>query len=233
MLPYAHSLRTPIAPGSLDTNCHRGSLAVTVIIGCGFGSTLRYWTPVLDTRRCLVHTDAVYNRGLAPKMEEPLATHISPENLFNDTHPTSMSPDPTEFKMEMDEDDFTMPPPHTSLSVNKPVKKRKSWGQELPEPKTTLPPRKRAKTDDEKEQRRIERIKRNRAAAHNSRERKRVEAEGLAVENTKLRVMMERLQRSLAQRDAQLAKCKELLPNGLPDVPVDDSPYDDTRLVYC
>merc|ERR1712070_1098474 len=41
--------------------------------------------------------------------------------------------------------------------------------------------RKRAKTDDEKEQRRIERIKRNRAAAHNSRERKRQETETLAV----------------------------------------------------
>lgn len=54
-------------------------------------------------------------------------------------------------------------------------KKRKSWGQELPEPKTNLPPRKRAKTADEKEQRRIERVKRNRLAAHNSRERKRQE----------------------------------------------------------
>nr|POE58646.1 transcriptional activator hac1 [Quercus suber] len=64
---------------------------------------------------------------------------------------------------------------------SKQAKKRKSWGQELPEPKTTLPPRKRAKTDDEKEQRRIERIKRNRAAAHNSRERKRQETETLAV----------------------------------------------------
>jgi transcriptional activator HAC1 len=30
----------------------------------------------------------------------------------------------------------------------KPVKKRKSWGQQLPEPKTNLPPRKRAKTED-------------------------------------------------------------------------------------
>ena len=44
-----------------------------------------------------------------------------------------------------------------------------------------MPPRKRAKTDDEKEQRRIERIKRNRAAAHNSRERKRQETDVLAV----------------------------------------------------
>ena len=64
---------------------------------------------------------------------------------------------------------------------SKPAKKRKSWGQQLPEPTTNLPPRKRAKTDDEKEQRRIERIKRNRAAAHNSRERKRAETEVLAI----------------------------------------------------
>lgn len=132
-----------------------------------------------------------------------------------------MSPDPY-VKME----DFTMPPPHTSLSVTKPVKKRKSWGQELPEPKTALPPRKRAKTDDEKEQRRIERIKRNRAAAHNSRERKRVEAEHLAKENEQLRAVLDRLQQSLAHKDAQLAKCKELLPNGLPEVTVDDSSYE-------
>lgn len=65
---------------------------------------------------------------------------------------------------------------------SKQAKKRKSWGQELPEPTTSLPPRKRAKTDQEKEQRRIERIKRNRAAAHNSRERKRQETETLAVQ---------------------------------------------------
>ncbi|GAB7339422.1 hypothetical protein MBLNU457_6055t1 [Dothideomycetes sp. NU457] len=154
-------------------------------------------------------------------MEEP-TTHVSPASLMTDGNHSrgtpSMSPDPY-VKME----DFTMPPPHTSLSVTKPVKKRKSWGQELPEPKTALPPRKRAKTDDEKEQRRIERIKRNRAAAHNSRERKRVEAEHLAKENEQLRAVLDRLQQSLAHKDAQLAKCKELLPNGLPEVTVDDS----------
>ncbi len=71
------------------------------------------------------------------------------------------------------------PPP--VIVHSKPAKKRKSWGQQLPEPTTALPPRKRAKTDDEKEQRRIERIKRNRAAAHNSRERKRQETDSLAV----------------------------------------------------
>ena len=79
----------------------------------------------------------------------------------------------------------------------KPTKKRKSWGQELPTPKTNLPPRydiaimfngcasaydifrKRAKTEDEKEQRRIERVLRNRQAAQSSRERKRQEVEKL------------------------------------------------------
>jgi transcriptional activator HAC1 len=97
------------------------------------------------------------------KMED-LQSGSSPSPAFDNTCATSTQ---------------ASPPP--VIIQSKPAKKRKSWGQELPEPKTTLPPRKRAKTDDEKEQRRIERIKRNRAAAHNSRERKRQEAETLAV----------------------------------------------------
>lgn len=85
------------------------------------------------------------------------------------------------------------PPP--VIVHSKQAKKRKSWGQELPEPKTSLPPRKRAKTDDEKEQRRIERIKRNRAAAHNSRERKRQEAETLAVQLARANAELEAYRR--------------------------------------
>jgi transcriptional activator HAC1 len=68
----------------------------------------------------------------------------------------------------------------------KPTKKRKSWGQVLPEPKTNLPPRKRAKTADEKEQRRVERVLRNRRAAQSSRERKRLEVEALEKRNKEL-----------------------------------------------
>lgn len=45
--------------------------------------------------------------------------------------------------------------------------------------KSTLPPRKRAKTKEEKEQRRVERILRNRRAAHASREKKRKHVEYL------------------------------------------------------
>ena len=73
-----------------------------------------------------------------------------------------------------------------SDSPRKSGKKRKSWGQVLPEPKTNLPPRKRAKTDDEKEQRRVERVLRNRRAAQSSRERKRVEVEALEKRNEEL-----------------------------------------------
>ncbi|KAG0133372.1 hypothetical protein HOY82DRAFT_482846 [Tuber indicum] len=71
-------------------------------------------------------------------------------------------------------------------SAEKVTKKRKSWGQELLIPTTNLPPRKRAKTDAEKEQRRIERVLRNRAAAQSSRERKEKERESLEVERAKL-----------------------------------------------
>ncbi|KHO00467.1 Transcriptional activator hac1 [Metarhizium album ARSEF 1941] len=75
-------------------------------------------------------------------------------------------------------------------SEKKPTKKRKSWGQVLPEPKTNLPPRKRAKTEDEKEQRRVERVLRNRRAAQSSRERKRLEVEALEHRNKELEEML-------------------------------------------
>ncbi|ORY67599.1 uncharacterized protein BCR38DRAFT_456312 [Pseudomassariella vexata] len=80
-------------------------------------------------------------------------------------------------------DDNGTPAPEGS---EKKTKKRKSWGQVLPEPKTNLPPRKRAKTEDEKEQRRVERVLRNRRAAQSSRERKRQEVEALEKRNKEL-----------------------------------------------
>lgn len=143
-------------------------------------------------------------------------THsLSPTALLIDKSDT-MSPDAL-LKIE----DFEYSTAH-SLNATRPAKKRKSWGQELPEPKTALPPRKRAKTDDEKEQRRIERIKRNRAAAHNSRERKRVEAENLAVANEGLIKHIQALTQRVARQEAQLAKCKELLPDGLPEISAEE-----------
>ena len=124
---------------------------------------------------------------------------------------TLMTPDPTspesphhvkEESAEVDES-------------KKPTKKRKSWGQELPTPKTNLPPRyafipphssshlltpissKRAKTEDEKEQRRIERVLRNRQAAQSSRERKRQEVEKLEGEKSFIEQQNESLKERL------------------------------------
>jgi len=91
---------------------------------------------------------------------------------------------------------------------SKPTKKRKSWGQVLPEPKTNLPPRKRAKTADEKEQRRIERVKRNRLAAHNSRERKRQEVEALQMRNDQLEAHMQLMQQQIDAYRAQFPDAK-------------------------
>ncbi|UKZ47830.1 transcription factor that binds to CRE motif [Trichoderma virens] len=96
---------------------------------------------------------------------------------------------------EADNDDIGTPA-DSSTSEKKPVKKRKSWGQVLPEPKTNLPPRKRAKTEDEKEQRRVERVLRNRRAAQSSRERKRLEVEALEKRNKELETLLHNAQKT-------------------------------------
>merc|ERR1712072_1371285 len=88
---------------------------------------------------------------------------------------------------------------------SKPTKKRKSWGQQLPEPKTNLPPRKRAKTEDEKEQRRVERVLRNRRAAQSSRERKRQEVEALEAQKLAVEQTNQDLIRRLADAEAKNA----------------------------
>ena len=107
----------------------------------------------------------------------------------------------------------------TPAPEKKPVKKRKSWGQQLPEPKTNLPPRyilsltsmkyilirdrKRAKTEDEKEQRRVERVLRNRRAAQSSRERKRMEVEALEAQKHAIERRNQDLEMRLADLEAK------------------------------
>jgi hypothetical protein len=72
---------------------------------------------------------------------------------------------------------YPSPPPHSdSGASHEPSdqpqkKKRKAWGQPVPEIKQILPPRKRAKTAKAKEQRKNERILRIRRAADRSRQR--------------------------------------------------------------
>ncbi|KAI8407974.1 hypothetical protein FOFC_10904 [Fusarium oxysporum] len=96
----------------------------------------------------------------------------------------------------------------------KTTKKRKSWGQVLPEPKTNLPPRKRAKTADEKEQRRVERVLRNRRAAQSSRERKRQEVEQLEKRNKDLEAAIQQAEQMNARLMDELAQMRKA--NGLP-----------------
>ncbi|CAG8141208.1 unnamed protein product [Penicillium salamii] len=139
-----------------------------------------------------------------------------------DTLPAS--PDRDLYSVSPAETSLDSPEPEDDIKEEdderKPTKKRKSWGQELPTPKTNLPPRyvhsvetmsnrslvantensKRAKTDDEKEQRRIERVLRNRAAAQTSRERKRLEMEKLETE----KIRMEQQNQFLIQRLSQM-----------------------------
>lgn len=132
---------------------------------------------------------------LTPPSTDSVPTTIKMEDL---QVPYS-SPSPAPSSRYNSEPSTQTPAP--SSTESKPVKKRKSWGQVLPEPKTSLPPRKRAKTEDEKEQRRIERVKRNRLAAHNSRERKRQETEHLQQQKDALEAEMNALRAKAAKAD--------------------------------
>lgn len=73
--------------------------------------------------------------------------------------------------------------------------------------KIPLPPRKRARTDEEKEQRRMERILRNRRAAHASREKKRRHVEYLET-------YVSALESDLELMRANYAKVASLVPSG-------------------
>ncbi|KAI1445399.1 hypothetical protein F5Y02DRAFT_386105 [Annulohypoxylon stygium] len=103
---------------------------------------------------------------------------------------------PQSFTEEKSASTEPTPSPAPENAEKKPAKKRKSWGQVLPEPKTNLPPRKRAKTEDEKEQRRVERVLRNRRAAQSSRERKRQEVEALEQRNQQLEELLRNQQKT-------------------------------------
>lgn len=138
----------------------------------------------------------------------PVVAALTPDSLDLDERRYSETPQSTRQHSSQSTPELS--------DTKKPVKKRKSWGQELPTPKTNLPPRKRAKTEDEKEQRRIERVLRNRAAAQSSRERKRKEVEGLEDEkrnielnNSTLAVRLTHAQRELRQLREQIVQLEQ------------------------
>ncbi|KAL1610356.1 transcription factor that binds to CRE motif [Paraconiothyrium brasiliense] len=140
------------------------------------------------------------------------------------TPPPTVDPSTTIKMEDLHQTPFASAPSQASASSpapaaheSKAVKKRKSWGQVLPEPKTNLPPRKRAKTDDEKEQRRIERVKRNRLAAHNSRERKRQEYELLQAEKDQMEEDLIAARRQIAAMTTELKAYRQKYPGEVPE----------------
>ncbi|KAL9108077.1 MAG: hypothetical protein Q9227_007052 [Pyrenula ochraceoflavens] len=117
--------------------------------------------------------------------------------------------------------DMTPPPPEStcsedpsSLSPPKEKKKRKSWGQEIPDIPRTLGPRKRAKTDQERQQRNIERIERNRHSAAKSREKQKAEAAELRRQNEEQKEYIQQLEERL--RQLQGGSAPSAMPSAMP-----------------
>ncbi|CRK43409.1 hypothetical protein BN1723_005661 [Verticillium longisporum] len=163
--------------------------------------------------------------------DSPAESFVStPGDMYPSLFPESASPntlDPSDMMSPSSPQDLTiadtdMPLSEASAGDKKGSKKRKSWGQVLPEPKTNLPPRKRAKTEDEKEQRRVERVLRNRRAAQSSRERKRLEVEALEMKNKELETALNHAQQANARLMEELTKFRR----GSGAVARSSSPFD-------
>lgn len=159
---------------------------------------------------------------VAPPSPVSLKSEVHDDYTMDDCHgvmtPTdsqrfssqSMSPSP--------EAESPSSPSDDNSAGEKKTKKRRSWGQVLPTPTTNLPPRKRAKTEAEKEQRRVERVLRNRLAAQTSRERKRKEMEELEeskkrtdTENDDLRQRLSDVEAAFKQSQKECQELREAL----------------------
>ena len=160
-----------------------------------------------------MNTSTMTSTPLTPQAIDAVPTTIKMEQLevFDPSTPQDSFPSTSEASST----------PGPTGCEGKQVKKRKSWGQVLPEPKTSLPPRKRAKTADEKEQRRIERVKRNRLAAHNSRERKRQEYELLQAEKDQMEADLQSYKSKMAQMEAELKFYRQKYPGEAPETVFD------------
>jgi hypothetical protein len=149
---------------------------------------------------------------------------ISPHEVFSaSAHLPSPAPSDESSSPSPDDDEGQSP----ESSDSQPRKKRKSWGQVLPEPTTNLPPRKRAKTEAEKQQRKYERVQRNRQAAHNSRLRKQMQMEQLEQINADLVEKLQAQELEIQQLRAQVASTSKLAT--IPNIKVEsdhDSSYD-------
>ncbi|RMZ81724.1 hypothetical protein DV738_g2101, partial [Chaetothyriales sp. CBS 135597] len=102
------------------------------------------------------------------------------------------------------------PAPQEIPGSDAPKKKRKAWGQPVPEIKQILPPRKRAKTAEEKEQRKNERILRNRRAADKSRQRQKAAVAELEAKAARMEQEMAALRATVAGYQERFGVQKDL-----------------------
>ncbi|RMD40808.1 hypothetical protein DV735_g4348, partial [Chaetothyriales sp. CBS 134920] len=102
------------------------------------------------------------------------------------------------------------PAPQEIPGSEAPKKKRKAWGQPVPEIKQILPPRKRAKTAEEKEQRKNERILRNRRAADKSRQRQKAAVAELEAKACRMEQEMAALRATVAGYQERFGVQKDL-----------------------
>lgn len=134
----------------------------------------------------------------SPEFDSFNESHISDSPLMDDDIHLDHLDDSRDASIEDLQDDM--------LSSSTSGSNKRKEVMTLPLPPGALPPRKRAKTKDEKEQRRIERIMRNRQAAHASREKKRRHVEDLekkcvflSTENGQLHSQVHQLQSNYSQ----------------------------------
>ncbi|KIX02470.1 uncharacterized protein Z518_08411 [Rhinocladiella mackenziei CBS 650.93] len=123
--------------------------------------------------------------------------------------PTSVV-DPASLSVSGYSQSYPTPPPMSDDTESSqppveqpPKKKRKAWGQPVPEIKQILPPRKRAKTAEEKEQRKNERILRNRRAADKSRQRQKAAVADLEARQVRIEQENASLRELLARYEAR------------------------------
>lgn len=93
-------------------------------------------------------------------------------------------------EQDLESVDYDVSTPQSQAESDQPApqkKKRKAWGQPIPEFEKIIGPRKRAKTEAEKTQRAHERTLRNRRAAAHSRDKKQAQFAAMEIENQKLR----------------------------------------------
>jgi len=104
-------------------------------------------------------------------------------------------------------------------------RKRKAWGQPIPEFKEVIGPRKRAKTAEEKEQRKNERILRNRRAADKSRQRQKAAVVELEAKQIRMEQENAALRSVLAQYQSKFGSLPGFsFPTDAPCQPLDPHP---------